>query len=66
MLVQPQGDLGLEGQPRAFQDDFGGKLISHGTAVYPIVLVQPNLLYFIQIKDSYAGSPPVGNIRSQE
>ena len=30
VFVEFEGDLGLEGQPRAFENDFGAEFVSHG------------------------------------
>ena len=38
VLVQFEGDLGFEGQPRAFKDDFWCELVTHEFAVYLIVI----------------------------
>jgi len=31
VLVEGEGDLGLEGQAGAFQDDLGSEFVSHGS-----------------------------------
>jgi hypothetical protein len=38
MLVEFKGDLGLEGQPRAFEDDLGSEFIPHGYGVVAVAV----------------------------
>jgi len=62
VFVEFKGDLGLERQACAFQDDFWSELVSHGLAVYPIVLPIPRC--YTDIEVDRAKYLPVGLLRS--